>query len=92
MPTQKKTLEELTISDQLEHQKRHQAALREMHVIAIPQPLLGLPTDLSFLALGIPRRNEFVPAKVVAEILDNHTRLRDHDGLGCRRALNGNNR
>lgn len=72
----------LTICHQLEHQKRHQAALGVVHVVPVAQPLLGLAADQSILALGIASRNELVPAIVVAEVLNNQTGFRNDNRLG----------
>lgn len=68
--------ETLTAEQDLNQRQRHQAPLRIMHIISIPQPRLGLSADLPFLPLRIPPRDE-PPAEVVAQILDDHARLRE---------------
>jgi hypothetical protein len=63
-----------------------------MHVVPITKPLLGLPANLTLLALRIPGRSEFIPAEMVTEVLDNHPGFRNDNGLRRARTLHGDNR
>lgn len=47
-----------------------------MHVVPVPDPLIGLSSNLIPLTLGVAFRNESVTVKVVAEV------FRDEAGLG----------
>lgn len=63
-----------------------------MHVVPVPDPLVGLGPNLPFLTLGVALRNESVAVKVVAEVFRNEPRLGQDQrllGVGALDADNG---
>lgn len=75
-----------TVHNHLHHQKRRQAALGVVHEILVPHPRFRFPADLALFSCGISLRDELLPAKVGAEILDNHGGLGQNEWLravGC---------
>lgn len=70
-----------TIHDQLEHQKRHQRALRIVHEIPIPHPLLALGADLVLLALRVALGDQLAAIEVIAQVLGDGAGLGQHQRL-----------
>ena len=78
----------LTIHEHGNGEQTHETAFGIVHVEAIPEPLLGLTTNLAFEALTIACRNE-MRCEVVTQVLADRSTLRQNDGFRERRCSDG---